>query len=200
MISQRPAPNIRHAEVHHGDTLQRISLRELGDASRWVELVLLNELRPPYIASDHSAGVLAYGDSIKIPAPASGVSASESLDALYGRDLKLRRGQLAGVDGDLELVGGIPNFSQAIGLHVSVEKKELAFHPAFGCLVKSLLGDIGGSRSALLAAFYVKSAILEDPRVASVASCVAAFSGDEIRVDARVIPISGAAVDLSLEV
>ena len=47
MIAQRPAPNIRHAEVHHGDTLQRISLRELGDASRWVELVLLNELRPP---------------------------------------------------------------------------------------------------------------------------------------------------------
>lgn len=196
----RLAPNIRHAEVHYGDTLQRIALRELGDGGRWVELALLNELRPPYIDHAPAPGVLAYGDAIKIPAPSSGIPAESSLDALFFRDLKLRHGQLCASGGDLELLGGIPNFLQALTLHVTVEKKELAFHPSFGCLVRSLLGDIGGSRSGRLAAFYVKSAILEDPRVAHVESCVAAFDGDTIRVDATVVPISGAAVDLSLEV
>lgn len=200
MIDESAAPNVRHAEVHRGDSLQRVALRELGDASRWVELVLLNELRPPYIAAEPSAGVLGWGDYIKVPAPSSSISADADPIAVFGTDLKLTRGQLTAVDGDIELVSGIPNLSQALALHVTVDKGELAFHPTFGCWVRSLLGDIGGSRSARLAAFYIKSALIEDARVSEVQSCVAEYAGDQIRVTARVVPISGSPVDLNMVV
>jgi hypothetical protein len=89
MSFMREAPGIRLAETRYGDTLQRIALRELGDASRWVELAELNGLRPPYLTDPAlaRAGVLAYGASIKLPSPSSIVSASSDPGAVYGADL-----------------------------------------------------------------------------------------------------------------
>lgn len=196
----RPAPNIRHAAVQHGDTLQRVALRELGDASRWIELLVLNDLRAPYLAEEGAPGVLAYGDWIKVPAPGSSVSASLNTGDVLGTDLVLTRGRLSAVEGDLALVSGVPNFAQALSFRVTVEKRELGFHPEYGCWVRSLLGDIGGAPSARLAAFYVKSALEEDPRVQTVESCSAQLDGDRVRVQATVIPLSGPAADLSLVV
>lgn len=201
-MNLRPAPNVRHAQIHHGDSLQRVSLRELGDASRWVELVVLNELRPPYIAEGDKPGpgLLAPGDWIKIPAPGSGVSAELDAEAVLGADLLVEGGRLQAEDGDIALVSGVRNLSQALRHRVVVEKQELGFHPEFGCWVRSLLGDIGGARSARLAAFYVKSALSEDPRVQSIPSCVAELDGDRVLVRATVIPISGQPADLTVVV
>jgi hypothetical protein len=172
----------------------------MGDASRWVELITLNSLSPPYIAVDAAPGVLAYGDLIKIPAPA-GVSLNASTEDILGCDLKLINRRLS-VDenGDLAVVSGVKNFSQALIIRVTVEKRELGFNPEFGCWVRLMLGDIGGQRSARLAAFYVKSALLEDPRVMSVPYCVAVIAGDSITVNATVNPITGSPADISLVV
>lgn len=195
----RPKPPVRYAEIQFGDTLQAIALRELGDASGWLDLIVLNGLRPPYIAERADAGVLAYGDVIQLPAGVSTISANVDPAALYGTDVVVAPdGSLPVLAGDFELVSGVPNLRAALARRVIVEKRELRFHPEFGCYVRKLIGHVNGPTAGQLAAFYVKSALLEDTRVSSVPSCVAEVVGDQIRVNATVLPITGKQTDLQV--
>lgn len=197
-MTTRAAPNVRYVEIRWGDDLRRIALREMGTASKWLDLVVLNELRPPYIAEVASAGVLAYGDQIMVPSPVSTISANTDPAGVYGVDMLVSGKKLRIENGDFAVVSGVANLAQALVHHVTVEKRELAFHPSYGCYVRSLIGKVNGPTAAQLAAFYVKSAILEDSRVASVPSCDAEVLGDQIRVTANVQPISGKPVELKV--
>lgn len=200
MSMLRDAPNVRYAEIRYGDDLRRIALRELGTASKWLDLVVLNSLRPPYIAETAALGVLAYGDQIKIPAPASAVSAAADPSYVYGVDVLVNHKRLTVENGDFAIASGVANFSQALSHRVVVEKRELAYHPSYGCHVRSLLGRVNGPSAGQLAAFYVKSSLLEDSRVSAVLSCVADVVGEQILVTANVQPISGKPVELKLVV
>lgn len=194
------APNVRYAEVAYGDDLRAIALRELGDASYWLDLIVLNGLRPPYIAASASSGVLAYGDQIAIPSPSSLVSADTDPAYVYGADLLVQNRRLVVDGGDLMLVSGVANLTQALSHHIITEKQELAFHPEFGCWVRSMIGNGNSPSSSQLAAFYVKSALLEDERVDTVPYCSAVVLGDQIKVNATVVPITGKPLDLQLVV
>ncbi len=194
------APNVRYVEVRYGDDLRRIALRELGDAAKWIDLVPLNSLRPPYIAAEAASGVLAYGDQIMVPSPGTAITATGDPASVFGTDIAVVGKSLQVANGDFAVVSGIPNFSQALARCVVVEKRELAFHPSYGCHVRSLLGRVNGPTAAQLAAFYVKSSLLEDARVRSVPDCVAEVLGDQIRVTANVQPISGKTVEMKLVV
>jgi len=63
----------RTDKVHIGDDIKTLAYRLLGDHMRWPELVLLNGLRYPYVASqayidaNSLTNVLAYGDDILYP-------------------------------------------------------------------------------------------------------------------------------------
>lgn len=193
------APNVRFAEILHGDDLRIVALRELGTAERWLELANLNGLRHPFIAASASDGVLAYGDLIQIPAPVSTISANNDAAGVFGVDLLVVGGNLdVGDAGDFDLAPGVACLVQALRHRIVVDKRELAFHPEFGCYVRSLLGKTNGPTAGQLAAFYVKSALLEDERVDAVPTCTAEVVGDQIRVTAVVTPISGRPVDLAL--
>lgn len=199
-MTTREAPNVRYVEIRHGDDLRRIALRELGTAAKWLDLVVLNGLKPPYIGASASKGVLAYGDLIMVPSATSMIMADSDPSAVFGTDIKVSKGGMTVENGDLAIVGGVANLTQALTHHIVVDKRELMFHPSFGCLVRSLLGNLNGPTAAQLAAFYVKSALLEDPRVDSVPYCVAEVLGDQISVDANVQPISGRPVEMKLVV
>lgn len=192
------APSVRYATINYGDDLRQISLRELGDASNWVSLVVINDLKPPYIADKASNGILAYGDAIKIPAPSSYIDASADPISVFSIDILASKKKLSAVNGDLAVVSGLANLYQALTLHIDVDKKELGFHPEFGCYVRSIMGAMNGPIAGQLAAFYVKSALIEDSRVDYVSSCTATVIGDVINVNATVVPISGKPVDLLL--
>lgn len=195
------APNVRFAEIQYGDDLRIVALRELGTAERWLELANLNGLRHPYIASSPSDGVLSYGDLIQVPAPVSSVSANNDAAGVFGVDLMVVNGNLMIADsGDLDVVSGVSCLVQALRHHITVDKRELAFHPEFGCYVRSILGRSNGPTAGQLAAFYVKSALLEDSRVDAVPVCESEIVGDQIRVTATVNPIVGRPVDLALVV
>jgi nucleoid-associated protein YgaU len=61
--------NVREVTINSGDTLERIALREYGDALRWVDLVVLNKLKSPYIldtTDEVEDGVRRPGDKILI--------------------------------------------------------------------------------------------------------------------------------------
>ena len=96
--------------VHVGDDIRAVAGRLLGDRGRWKVLVVLNDLKTPYIASTSAPGVLAPGDPVLYPSPSTrGVQASfvggsnastlETEDdgqgiygpvqQVYGRDLRL---------------------------------------------------------------------------------------------------------------
>jgi hypothetical protein len=197
-MSEREAPGVRFAEVRFGDTLQLISLRELGDASRWAELIGLNDLVYPYIAEVAAVGVLAYGDTIAVPAATSQISADQTSDGLYGVDIGLKGGALQASGGDFVMASGLSNLNQALRHRVTVDKQDLMFHPGYGCWVRSLLGEGATPSTARLAAMYVKSSLLEDERVQRVESCVATVAGDQVSVAAVVIPVTGDPVNLSV--
>ncbi|MFZ4539665.1 hypothetical protein [Propionivibrio sp.] len=191
---------VRYVETNYGDTLQAIALRELGNSDRWLDLVWLNDLLPPFITDDPTlAGprVLLSGAKIALPMAESGISPDEL--ETFGIDVALdKTGALAVADGDWQLESGFQNLKYALGRRIVTEKRIRGFTPEYGCWVSLLRGDKLGSAQLALAAFYVKSALLEDDRVKDVLSCIAVADGDAIKISATVQPIDGK--DLSLEV
>ena len=185
-------PGVRKVQTNRDDTLQLIALRELGSASRWVELANLNALRPPYIVNDRvdlKAGVLLAGDMINIPAPTGMATVASDADGVFLRDIKLTNGRLTASGGDLVPVGGVDNLTQALQIRIQTDKKELPFHPEYGCYVDVLRGRAGNPVNNALAAFFVMSSLLEDERVKSVDKTDAIIGGDSIMVESLVTPI-----------
>ncbi len=95
-----PARSVAEAVILEGETIRDVAMRLLGDESRWKELVLLNDLLPPYITPAGGPGLLSGGDRILIPsasaAPAASVAPragsgrrADLAERLYGTDLKL---------------------------------------------------------------------------------------------------------------
>lgn len=193
-------PGIRRATTNRHDTLQKIALRELGDASKWVDIALLNNLKPPYIVqnqADLTEFTLLAGSIIDIPAPKSYVSVTTDADGVFLKDVLLNKGLIDFSGGDIEKVSGLNNLKQALLIRISTIKQELMFHPEYGCYVYQLLGKGATATAMALAAFYVKSALLEENRVDRVISVVAEVIGDAIRVDAVVQPITGKTIDIN---
>ena len=185
-------PGVRKVQTNRDDTLQRIALRELGSASRWVELANLNSLRPPYIVNDRAdlkAGVLLAGDVINIPAPIGMATVASDADGVFLRDIKLTKGRLTASGGDLVPVSGVDNLTQALSIRVMTEKGELMFHSEYGCYVSILRGQAGNPVNNALAAFFVMSSLLEDERVKSVDKTDAIIGGDSIMVESLIMPI-----------
>lgn len=204
MVSiNRPLQGYRIVEIQQDDTLQQIAARELGDASRWADIVSINGLSPPYLTGDLSlAGpaVKLYGQTLIVPAPTVQVPSVIDPDAAFGVDLDLTNGVLSAESGDFALISGRDNLKQALLNRVDTDPGELLFHLNYGCKARRLLGAMNGPTTGQLAAAYVKTAVLMDSRVASVSSSTATVEGDSIAVDAEVQPVTGSSIDLSTQV
>jgi hypothetical protein len=191
---------VRYVDTNHGDTLQSIALRELVDSSRWTEIIWLNNLLPPYITDDPLlAGprVILTGAKIALYAAAAGVSPDEV--ETFGIDVALdANGSLFPSASDWSAERGYPNLKFALARRLVTEKRTRGFTPEYGCWVGILRGEKLGPAQLALAAFYVKSSLLEDDRVQSVLSCIATGSGDVINVTASITAIDGK--ELSFEV
>lgn len=57
---------VKEIEIERGDTLERIAQRELGSAEKWVDIVVLNRLKFPYIAESRKSGVKQVGDKLLV--------------------------------------------------------------------------------------------------------------------------------------
>jgi hypothetical protein len=193
------APNTRLVQTRRDDTLQRVALREMGDASLWAELAIINRLKPPYLVNTRAEavdGVIAAGDSIAIPAPVAAATVATDPDAVFLRDLLLDKGKLAAEGGALKLAGGLDNFKQAILIRLTTSMRELPFHPDYGCWASTLIGAGNNAAAGQLAAYYVKTALSQDDRVAAIPDCTATVAGDSLSIEATVNPITGRAIDI----
>jgi phage baseplate assembly protein W len=195
----KPLSGFRFVELQWGESLQQLALRELGDASRWVDIANLNKLLPPYVTDDPvlaSDRVALYGATIKVPAAT--VQADAALDPalVFERDVRLKNGRLSAVGGDFELVEGRGNLHQAINHRLVTDPGDMLYHPEYGCLVRRLIGAANGPTAGLLAAEYVKAALRSDPRVKEVTRIEATMTGDQISVDAEIRPIHGKTINV----
>lgn len=69
VVSMQSPTKVKEVTIQTGDSLERIALRELGEATRWVELVILNQLKAPYISDQLgpiSSGIKKPGDKILV--------------------------------------------------------------------------------------------------------------------------------------
>lgn len=193
---ERPLAGFRLVDVLHGDTLQEIAAREMGDASRWTDIANINNLLPPYITDDPSQAsdrVLLSGGVLLVPARARrGVQEGASEEEIYGTALSLVDGKL-GVDenGRLLMVSGRENLKQALMHRVTTEQGELMWHPTYGSLIRALLGGVNGPGAGLLAAQYAAAALRADYRVREVSASRATVTGDVVKVECDVVPITG---------
>ena len=197
---ERQLPSYRLAEIHHGDDLQAIAAREMGDANRWPELVWLNALTHPYITTDErraGPGVLLAGSFIKVPAPAGVWTDDAERGQVYERDCAMVN-RMLGVDagGDLAVVAGADNLRQQLQHRLDTPRGQARRHPEYGNMAPRLKGRVSGPTAGLLAAEYVKSALLADYRVSRVEHSTAQVQGDATLVTARAVPIEGGVVDL----
>jgi len=175
-----PTPNSSvKVEVQTGDTLERIALRHLNDASRWIEIMSLNNLKPPYVDETlDQEGVLNPGDEVLIPSNTS--ININNINIVNTRITSLTRGltkqeRALGIDlwvnsnfdlipnnrQDLELVFGFKNIDQTIMLKMGYEKGSLLYHPRVG------IGLVIGEKNLLMVDELYQSmreTILSDPR------------------------------------
>jgi phage baseplate assembly protein W len=188
----------RLVAVRRGDSLQGIASRTLGDAALWRQLVWINGLTYPYLTDDPSQAsgtVILAGGLIKVPA--TSVQSSTTVDPalLYGVDLALIDGDLAAdALGDLAVVSGVDNLTQALEGRLATPLGELIWHPTYGNGVFSLLGGDNGPEAGQLSQEYVASCLRADPRVAGVQSVVTTVGPDSIGSEAVVVPKVGAPI------
>lgn len=202
-VFTRALPTFRLVVTEHGDTMQRIAAREMGDANRWPEIVWLNNLSHPYITSDPQRvkpGVLRAGDFIKIPAAAGVYTDGADKGQVYERDCAIPGGQLQ-VDpsGDFSVLTGRENLRQQLQHRIATPRGQASRHPEYGCLAYRLIGKVNAPTAAMLGAQYIKSALLADYRVKSVSSATGQVVGDSLKVRATAEAIQGGVVDILVE-
>ena len=162
----------KKSPVMAGDTMQRIALREYGDASRWVEIALLNGF--------DSNDDLVAGATILIPTdPATADSAivgdmadSRPISAeerLYGRDFQVVQDQHGKLDlvwtgQDLATIAGLDNLKQAVLLKTRIKQGTLLEEPAYG--LRDIVGRSQSSVGVDELKWGLRVAAESDPRIA----------------------------------
>lgn len=196
----RDLTGFRFIDTHRGDSLQLIAARELGDAARWIDLVNLNNLLPPFITDDPAQagpGVVLSGKQILAPAPTAAVTSTADPEAVFETDVQLDGSGTLMTDGnDFVTVSGRANLRQALKNRIETDLGELIYRPEYGCDVRRLVGIVNGPTAGLLGAQAVKSALRQDPRVDRVTSAKAAIAGDSVSVAAEVQAVAGQSVQI----
>ena len=193
----------REVETYVGDTLKVIALRELGDASRWTDIVALNSLSPPYLVDSLALagpGVLLAGQQVlKVPAAPPPMSGVADTDSVFGTDVQLISGRItATAGGDMQTVSGIKNLDQAIQNALVTHPGDLVYYPQYGCEVYSLVGQGGTATADRLAAAMVSRTVRADGRIARVQNLVGSITGDTIQVSCDAVTVNGKVISATL--
>lgn len=195
MSFQKSISGYRQVPTQQDDTLQKIALREMGDANQWRLLADLNNLVAPYITNTLACAgpqVLLAGQPVLVPASGAAPSGVSNSDDVYGIDLLLEGGRVVvSPTGDFATVSGVANLKQALGNRLRTAPGDLMFHPDYGCKVYQLIGQGATPGNDQLAAAFVAQAMLSDPRVSSASSVQASVNGDVISATGTAVAVGG---------
>lgn len=194
---------VRQSAILGGDNIQTIAAREMGNTDKYREIIILNNLKPPYISEAGGNGVLRPGQPILIPQQQPSIDTGilknkeynitrniSEVEKGFGVDVRVTDdGDLAiSNTKDLDLIAGVKNMSQALTLKILIEKGGLKRHPQIGTNLQ--IGtkgvNLSESRNQLV------SSITSDPRVESIPFI-------EVRRDSGTIQINSVIKLKSLE-
>ena len=199
-----PPSSVRTAVLESNDTLEKLAFREIGNPVLWYQIVLLNNLDPPYLSADPIVGkrTLKYGDTILIPVYSSQSKRQQTTGNIVskitegmtiyernlGVDLLLTNDNDIAVDtyaSDLRLVAGMPNLGQAVKINIGLEKGSLLYHPEKG--INAHVGD-RSSASAQDILESIEESLSIDPRIQSVEDISVVRDQSILRLDLHVTP------------
>lgn len=164
--------------VRYGDNLRMIAQVYLGDAERWADIALLNNLSYPFISDSVMEGSASPGDEIHLPLEEGVI---ETDDSSFGTDLSLstdkvnlsygRGGDLGvGADGDYSLISGMDCLKQDLTHRKMTPVGTVPYHPSYGSFLGNIIGSKKDENWRTKAVLETERTLLCDPRISEVSS------------------------------
>lgn len=216
--NQRSTNSAAITTVNGGENIFGLAQRLLGDRAKWKILVVLNQLKPPYISpAGDGVNVLRPGDQVLYPRQLlnsrTAIQPTEQkytgvspLSERLGRDIQLRAIEAAsgvvlydivvGPNGDIATIEGLDNMEQALRVKFDTEQGELPTHPGFG--IKYPTGSKAQINQLIGFQVNARATLLSDSRIASVDQLTVAATGNILNVNSTVT-LKGADDSLSLD-
>ncbi len=186
--------------IGKNDTIFSIALRVLGDQARWKELVILNNLKYPYIdATGDGVNVLRPNDTLIYPSNTAAqrqnsqvtdlTSNTNQLKKRLGRDIKLVENSNSSFDlavndrGDLATIEGEENLIQSIKIKFNTEQGSLRTHPEFG--VQMPIGQKLTINSITRFQINTRITLLRDSRISNINSLSFVTEGNVLKIGAN---------------
>ena len=199
-IQLQALPAVQQIIMPAQTDLERLAQVYLGDSTRWVEIAELNDLRAPFVVQnlqEQMTNVVYPGKPILIPSPpkfgfsklpsgkeiTSGPNLSQ-LEKSLGTDLKLTPDfdLSLGNNGDLQIIRGADNVSQAVVLKLGYERGELIRNPSIGASL-----GVGRKFPALAT---IKDDLIQtltqDPRIDKLENVELQRNGPELRISFQI--------------
>lgn len=188
--------SVRQMTLPAQTTLEKLAQQELGDSTRWGEIVEANDLKFPYISDnpkEDRSGVIGAGQKILIPQPiVNGFSQApkgpvnkltegmSELERSFGTDLKVTKDfDLALTNSmDLDIIAGADNLSQGVVLKFFYEPGEVILYPQIGA------GILPGKKFPPIEDIKdgVVNSLLQDPRIQNILNLSLNRDGDSVAI------------------
>lgn len=192
-----------------GDTLQSLAAKYLGDARRWLDLAIVNQLEPPYIVDQACIpNTLRISDKILIPVSAPAPSpdtitlgdtaaGSSQVEQALGTDFFLKYSDdrktygwaidTAAGSTDVIRIQGIANFTQALKMRFQSEQGQNILYPAIG--LPRAIGSKGIRDPLSTVRYQVRQQLLADKRTERVVQFSLEIENDALILNADIQPI-----------
>lgn len=170
-----------------GDTFDKIARDEMGNADLGTLIAYYNEI------ADET--LIETGTKIKIPVLAKTennqgnmIYAEPGCQENYGIDIKLgENGELCTRKGDLEVIEGVDNLSQALSLRLTTASRKRVRLNAYG--IRSSVGDTLAVQSYLISS--VEQTVKADPRIKEIEEISLFGNNDKLMINVAFVDING---------
>ena len=175
-LRQPTTGQVNLATLRVNDTLMDVASRSLGDFEQWSAIATLNGLTPPYPSPDNKAQA---GQQVFLPGTtgtvASGTPVASYAANVLGTDYDF--GPINGTQpawtGDYQLITGLLNYARSVGRRLQTPIGTLIYHVTYGSRIPGEVGAVQSIDEAARLAAFGESAVMSDPRTASVLSATA---------------------------